>query len=199
MNANLKQEIMDTARRLFNERGFHDTSMRDIAAILDISVGNLTYHFKKKEDLIEAILLQDHEKYQKPEPFHTLSQLNQFFQRITEQKSIRPYYYRHYVQLSQLCPAVYEMQVSVLNDMSDALTESFHNFVADGLLKKEFSEEYGGIIRAVMTLMVHGLPDFYRMQDEEQNALRLNCVWSVIIPCLTERGRMEYNLLSSNH
>lgn len=197
MNANLKQDIMDTARQLFNKKGFHDTYMRDIAAALNISVGNLTYHYKKKEDLIEAIALQDHQKYQKSEPFHTLSDLNQFLQKITDQKNSRPYYYRHYVQLSQICPAIYEMQVSVLKDVNDILTESFHNFIDNGLLKEEFSMEYGSMIRAIMTLMIHGLPDFYQMQEAEKNSLTLKCVWSIIIPCLTERGYQEY-LLNSN-
>lgn len=195
MNSNIKQDIMDTARRLFNEKGFHDTYMRDIAAILNISVGNLTYHYKRKEDLIEAIALQDHQNYQKIEPFHQLEDLNRLLQKITDQKNCRPYYYRHYVQLAQICPTIYEMQLSVLRDLNDTLTSSFRNFIDNGLLKKEFSQEYNGIIRTIMTLMVHGLPDFYQIQKTEQNSLIL-CVWSIIIPCLTEQGYQEYLLMS---
>lgn len=197
MNANIKQAIMDTARQLFSEKGFHDTSMRDIAAVLNISVGNLTYHYKKKEDLIEAITLQDHQKYQKPQPFHTLEDLGQLLQKIADQKNYRPYYYRHYVQLSQLCPAIYKMQLSVLNDLNDVLVVSFRNLVDSGLLKKEFSQEYSGIITAVMALVVSGLPDFY--QEENSSGVPwMSCVWSLLIPCLTERGREEYHLLMSH-
>lgn len=192
MNINIKQSILDTARELFSEKGFHDTSMRDIAAALKISVGNLTYHYKKKEDLIEEIAIQDHQKYQKPKPFHTLRDLNQLFQRITEQKNSRPYYYRYYVELSQICPAIYEMQVSVLRDLNDVLTESFQNFADQSLLKKEFSQEYSNIIITIMTLMVYGLPDFYKLQQEECNSRTLNCIWSVMIPCLSEQGYKEY-------
>ena len=195
MNSNLKTDIMNTARRLFSEKGFHDTHMRDIAAALNISVGNLTYHYKKKEDLIEAIILQDHEKYQKATPFHTLKDLDQFLQKVADQKNSRPYYYRHYVQLSQMCPAIYEMQVSVLKDLNDVLTESFYNFVDNGLLKKEFLMEYDRIIKTIMTLIVHGLPDFYQMHGAEQNSLALNCVWSIIIPCLTGQGYKEYKYI----
>lgn len=196
MKSDIKQAIMDTARQLFNEKGFHDTGMRDIAAALNISVGNLTYHYKKKEDLIEAILLQDHQKYQKPKPFCTLDDLNQLLLDITDQKNSRPYYYRHYVQLAQMCPAVYEMQISVLKNLREVLTESFHNFVNAGLLKKDFTQEYGNIVDAIMTLMVYGLPDFY--QTEGKNTSILNCVWSIIIPCFTEQGREKYNLLMSS-
>lgn len=194
MKSDIKQAIMDTARQLFNEKGFHDTCMRDIASALNISVGNLTYHYKKKEDLIEAILLEDHKKYKKPNPIYTFSDLNQLLLNVTDQKNSRPYYYRHYVQLAQMCPAVYEMQVSVLKNLKDVLTESFHNFVNARLLKKDYTEEYSNIVNVIMALMVYGLPDFM----EEDNAPILNCVWSIIIPCLTEQGHDTYRLLMLN-
>lgn len=194
MKSDIKQVIMDTARQLFNEKGFNDTCMRDIASALNISVGNLTYHYKKKEDLIEAILLEDHKKYKKPNPIYTFSDLNQLLLNNTDQKNSRPYYFRHYVQLAQMCPAVYEMQVSVLKDLRDVLTESFHNFINAGLLKKDYTEEYRNIVNVIMALMVYGLPDFMK----EDNTPILDCVWSIIIPCLTEQGNETYRLLMLN-
>ncbi len=195
MKQNIKQEIMDTAKRLFIKKGFHDTSMRDIAAALNISVGNLTYHYKKKEDLIEAILLEDHQHYQKPELLCSLGDLDELLRRTTTQRDRRPYYYRYYKQLAQLCPAIYEMQVSVLNDLSDVFTKSFQNFVTSGILKKDFLQEYDKIIRVIMTIMVYGLPDFYQTPKAEQEFSIPKCVWSIIIPCLTEQGYKEYQLL----
>ena len=195
MNQNIKREIMDTAKRLFIQKGFHDTSLRDIATALNISVGNLTYHYKKKEDLIEAILLEDHQHYKKPELLCSLSDLNDLLKRNTTQRASRPYYYRYYNQLAQMCPAVYEMQVSVLNDLNDVLTKSFQNFVSNGILKKDYLQEYSRIIRVVMTTMVYGLPDFYQTPKAEQDFSTLKCVWSIIIPCLTEQGYKEYQLL----
>jgi AcrR family transcriptional regulator len=50
-----KKKILDTARQLYNERGLANVSQRQIAEQLGISPGNLTYHYKKKEDINEAI------------------------------------------------------------------------------------------------------------------------------------------------
>lgn len=197
MKPNIKQDIMDTAKRLFSEKGFHDTSMRDIAAVLDISVGNLTYHFKKKEDLIEAILLQDHQHYKKPETLRSLSDLNDLLLKSMSQRISRPYYFRYHKQLAQTCPAVYEMQLSVMNDLSDVLTRSFRGFVSNGLLKKEFMQEYDCMVGTIMTLMVYGLPDFFQTPGTGEDLSALRCVWSIIIPCLTEQGKKEYRLLSA--
>jgi len=50
-----KEKILNTALRLFNEKGLAQVSQRTIADALKISPGNLTYHFKKREDIIEAL------------------------------------------------------------------------------------------------------------------------------------------------
>ena len=48
----MRSQIMDASRRLFLERGYRGTSMREIAAACGIKVGNLNYYFRKKEDLL---------------------------------------------------------------------------------------------------------------------------------------------------
>ncbi len=53
-----KDKILKEALRLFNERGLSQVGVREIARSLDISVGNLSYHFPKKEDLIMELLSQ---------------------------------------------------------------------------------------------------------------------------------------------
>ena len=51
-----RQRICEAAVRLFNEQGYDAVSLRQIAAEADTTIGNLSYHFKHKEDLIAAIL-----------------------------------------------------------------------------------------------------------------------------------------------
>lgn len=47
-----QREILAAAARLFRERGLHGTGMRDIAAALDMTAGNLYYYFASKADLL---------------------------------------------------------------------------------------------------------------------------------------------------
>lgn len=51
-----KYEIVRTATRMFLEQGFSVTSPKMIADALDISTGNLTYHFPTKEHLLAVVV-----------------------------------------------------------------------------------------------------------------------------------------------
>ncbi len=49
-----RQLILDTALRLFRERGFAETTMRAIAKEAGVAVGNAYYYFDSKEHLIQG-------------------------------------------------------------------------------------------------------------------------------------------------
>jgi AcrR family transcriptional regulator len=47
--------LLDCAARLFGERGFHGTTIRDVVRDVDMLPGSLYYHFAAKEDLLVAV------------------------------------------------------------------------------------------------------------------------------------------------
>lgn len=53
-----KQSILDTSRRLFNNLGYNNVTIRMIATELNMSSGNLNYHFRKREDILEALYFE---------------------------------------------------------------------------------------------------------------------------------------------
>lgn len=53
---NRKEEILRTASRFFLEKGYENTSMRQIAASADVSLGLVAYHFKTKRDIALEIV-----------------------------------------------------------------------------------------------------------------------------------------------
>lgn len=56
MKMKRRDEIILTALEMFNESGLNNVGVREIARKMDISVGNLSYHFPKKEDIVVGIL-----------------------------------------------------------------------------------------------------------------------------------------------
>ena len=53
---NKKEEILKVSRGFFIEQGYEKTSMRQIAAAADVSLGLVAYHFKTKRDIALEIV-----------------------------------------------------------------------------------------------------------------------------------------------
>ena len=51
-----QKKIVNTAIDLFNKRGVGNVRLQDIAEQAEISQGNISYHYKTKKDLMEAVL-----------------------------------------------------------------------------------------------------------------------------------------------
>ncbi|MBA1334673.1 MAG: Transcriptional regulator, AcrR family [Firmicutes bacterium] len=71
---NLRKRIMEKAVALFSEKGYHGTSIREIAAAAECSLPMLYYYFKNKNDLYEEIVyvefLKINEKLKSELPVH---------------------------------------------------------------------------------------------------------------------------------
>lgn len=51
-----RNEILDAAEKLFGQNGFDNTSTNDILNEVGIARGTLYYHFKSKEDILDAMI-----------------------------------------------------------------------------------------------------------------------------------------------
>ena len=53
-----RERIVEAADRLFYQQGFMHTSFAQIAQAVGISRGNFYYHFKTKDEILDAVILQ---------------------------------------------------------------------------------------------------------------------------------------------
>src|SRR5262245_8832316 len=51
-----REQIVEAADDLFYRRGFEHTSFQDIADAVEISRGNFYYHFKTKDEILDAVI-----------------------------------------------------------------------------------------------------------------------------------------------
>src|SRR5947209_15217534 len=51
-----RDHIVEAADQLFYRHGYEHTSFSDIADIVQISRGNFYYHFKTKDEILEAVI-----------------------------------------------------------------------------------------------------------------------------------------------
>ena len=55
-----REEIVNAAHQLFLERGYHGTSMREIAQQAHVALGGIYNHFISKDDIFTAVLIEHH-------------------------------------------------------------------------------------------------------------------------------------------
>src|SRR5690242_6053244 len=56
MAENTKERILDTAERIFADRGYGATSLRSIIGAAKVNLAAVHYHFRTKEALLDAVL-----------------------------------------------------------------------------------------------------------------------------------------------
>ncbi|MFC7394532.1 TetR/AcrR family transcriptional regulator [Scopulibacillus cellulosilyticus] len=59
-----RDKILETAKKLFSEKGYHGVSIPDIAREAGVSVGSIYYIFKNKEDILLSLLAVVNSIYQ---------------------------------------------------------------------------------------------------------------------------------------
>jgi AcrR family transcriptional regulator len=83
MGHDIRKQILQTGKALFNEHGSNAVSTRDIAQAPGISKGNLSYHFKKKEETMEAILLES-QNSPRPSAPTTFAEMDALFTKMQQ-------------------------------------------------------------------------------------------------------------------
>lgn len=193
-----KEDIILTARDLFNKYGYNSISMRDIAKSLDISVGNLTYHFKKKEDLIEDVVNYKHRNYKKMDSPKSLQDLNIFFINALNIQDENAYYFRHFDQLAQISPKIYNLQRSTIKELRELLKESFESLVELNLMKKfNNQDQMINIIECLLTILIYKPASSKELTESDSIKNTLNCLWSILFMCLTNEGQKVYYSIQS--
>jgi AcrR family transcriptional regulator len=134
MKRDTRQEILSTAKKLFNQRGYRAVSVQDIAGALGISKGNLTYHFKKKEHIVEAIITESPGGPPSAAP-KNFAELDYFFLNIQQVVQANAYYFWHLTELAQLSPKIHEKQRKIYRTNVALLTGAFETFLEAGLIR----------------------------------------------------------------
>ncbi len=191
MVKNTREQILQKAKILFTLHGYNAVSIQDIAKECGISKGNLTYYFKKKEQILEALLdAPADEKYfvpaQNPEELHAI---------FLHQKEIiesNAYYFWHHAQMGQISEKIREQQEKINKEIRMLYQESIENLIANGFLQREDSSGRrleGEILELVIDAIVMGViywlpyhqPDTRKADFSVEDELIRYC-WNQLIP-----------------
>lgn len=140
-----KQAIQDSAINLFNEKGYEEVSLRDIAKEADTTIGNLTYHFPRKEDLLLHIQVDSHSSF---DTFFTsnlrgtelMEQIINSFVTIGKNEIKRPFYYKNIYELTKDSVEASEKNMKFQKKLYDYYRKSFSFLKEDKIILESIDE-----------------------------------------------------------
>lgn len=146
-----KQRICEAAVRLFNEQGYEQVSLRQIAADAGTTIGNLTYHFARKEDLLEAILADLHGGFsgqldRSLSGAGLLGHLLELVKSSEENHHRYPFYFENLAQLASSFEAIKARSDEFALGLFGYYTWALAELARDGWLSPEVDGEVAGTL-----------------------------------------------------
>lgn len=199
----LKEKIIHKAVEMFNERGISSTSPNQIAAALNISTGNLTYHYKTKAILIKEVYEKMHvdsEDFIKLEGYLTLNDFRMIMGRFRDFMRTHNFFFQdlffilhHYPEVGKLYKESNLMRLQQGRSL-------FEYYIETGRM----IPESGGINYHFLTHNVWMVGAFWNLQSKiftpgaifEKSMDLVEMTWYMILPYLTKKGKEEYDQIN---
>lgn len=147
--SNKKEEILETALLLFNEKGVDKVTTRDIAKHLQISLGNLTYYFPIKKDIVfaltEGLIKAVKEVWINDSLEKNSNSLIQYFNKVenifTAHYKFKFIFQDCYSGIISAFPEVQKMFQDFTRFRFDAWSELNKNLISENLAKQELVDD----------------------------------------------------------
>lgn len=197
-----KQKILDASIKLFNENGLANVRLQQIASEIGISVGNLAYHFRNKEAIIDAInenlnkeilsVLSQYRVYPNLIDFDV--QLTKYFEFLQKY----PFYFIDLLEVKRSYPEVGKNRTQSISKMVSQIRKRFDFNLSRGLMKPEPRPGiYDSVAESIWSLIAFSVPQ--SMVRGNGNKIKLEkfkaMVWNQIFPYFNERGIAEFEQL----
>jgi AcrR family transcriptional regulator len=201
-----KDKIISKAIDLYNAQGFSNITSRDIAKELEISHGNLEYHYKNKEAVLSAIYDRMKEEVsayfsETNKSLHPFEQFNVLLRKLDHFQNKYKFFNLDVVEISRQFPKL-RLKVETTAQMrKDQMIEFFGLFEKSGYFKPEpnkgFYLRLQHKIRVLITFWV-SQETILKNFDTTQSISMSQSIWDLLLPNFTEKGKNEYNKLNSN-
>ncbi len=190
MKKNTKQKIITAAIKLFNKQGFAAVTLYEIASSIEMTRGNLTYHYKTKDKLLKAIaeemwdkMMVERNKSKQLPSFENLHNEIQLYYRFQKQYAFI-FLDNHVLKHPIIKTKFREMTAQTIKDNQSAIAFA----LSAGNMKPEpFPGIYHNIAFNTWMLTFFWLAQqTIRGTKTKEDGEML--VWSMLLPHFTEKG-----------
>ncbi len=199
-----KGKILDTSLELFNTFGLSRVTLRTIAKEMGISQGNLNYHFKKRNDIIETLYFQlvqniDHSMTNIQQSKNVLQLLVSISQTIMSNFYEYRFFLLDFVQIMRENKKIKTHYSELTVQREQQFSILFNLLIENDLMRKEIlPNEYKNLYKRFQVL-----GDFWISDAEILNSkitkktisTYSEILTQAIFPYLTSKGQKEYHSL----
>ena len=199
-----KSKILATSRRLFNEKGYADVTIRMIALELKMSSGNLNYHFKKRADILEALYFEMVEEFDKRvenlgTTKITLKSAKEDISRSMERMMDYQFFWTDFYNLLRLNEKIERHYKEVYEARVNGYRYLFQVFIEGGVMREfEFNTEQEFLIERMIgfsNTWLYNSSVYDRKVDADYISDQANNLMSMLYPYLSDSGKVEYRKL----
>jgi AcrR family transcriptional regulator len=198
-----KQRILDASLALFNAQGEPNVTTNHIADELEISPGNLYYHFRNKDDIIEQIFVRFEERMDAalstpserlPELEDIWLQLHLVFECISEYRFL----YRDIVDILSRNRTLRLRFARILKRASDNAGGVMRGLVRNGAMRASAAEVDATATNILVVATFWMNYANVRGDRDENTSIRLGIVqvMMLIAPFLRDAERLHLNTLT---
>ncbi len=200
MNAlTTKQKILESSIRLFNWNDVANVRLQQIADETGISVGNLAYHFKNKEAIVNAVYDNLFDEFHQILSAYLISpkltdfdtQMEQYHGFFTKYK----FYLIDLFEVERAYPLIMQQWRECIGKMILQIRKRLDYYVNRGLLKPEpVPGIYDTLTNNIWMTTVFWVPQQVLMPHPNAGTDFKKMVWTHITPHFTPKGLDEFVL-----
>lgn len=140
------QRILLTALTLFNRHGENAVTSVDIALELDISPGNLYYHFKGKESMVTELMRMHEKQMQRVFVTKTIDLLNAedimyYLFLLVDSLHLFRFFYRSPADIVEKYPSIRRPRNNILSGLNRQLSQLLATLNSKGVLRASQSDQ----------------------------------------------------------
>ena len=196
MKKDTKSQILEEAIRCFNQNGYGAVTLHEIAQNLEMTRGNLIYHFKDKDTLLQALVREMWLKVK--EEKERIGMFPSFQNLLEQSKAIfniqKKYAFIFLDSFVMSNPKIHkQFQTAAAKSYSDMKAAIAVSIQMGNLKAEEHPGTYNNIAYIIWVLTAFWLnQEIVKGEEKEMEADKDKVLWSILLPHFTEKGKAAF-------
>ncbi|MFM7358780.1 MAG: TetR/AcrR family transcriptional regulator [Sediminibacterium sp.] len=192
-----KELIIEQSKILFFEQGIANTRLQQIADASSISVGNLAYHFKNKEAIVQAVYENLFEELAEILSHYIMQTgFNGFDKQFSDLYNFftkNQFTYNNQWEIERNHPHIQAKWLSINRKVLQQLCQRLNFCLKNELIKPEASKgQYDRLLQNVLIIINNWIPQQILQRKPISENLYKKSLWVLFYPIFTLKGNAEF-------